>query len=81
MHEQIDEPIDVMVSFRGTRVKPEVFLRDGREYRIDKVNMVYTSPEDGTRVYYFAVSDAAHYFKLRFNPATLQWRLREVYFD
>jgi hypothetical protein len=81
MHEQLDEPIDVMVSFAGTKVKPTVFLRQGRQYHIDKVNMVYTSKEEGTKVYYFSVSNSSHYFKLRFNPATLLWRLQEIYWE
>lgn len=81
MHEQVDEAVDVIASFSGTKVKPLAFLRQGREYQIEKINLVYSASEDGTRVYYFAVSDQAHYFNLRFNPATLQWRLREIYWE
>ena len=81
MHERIDEPIEVIVSFSGTKVKPLVFRRQGREYRIEKVNMVYTSPEDGTKVYYFSVSDHSHYYNMRFDPTTLKWRLKEVYWE
>ncbi|MFH0952514.1 MAG: hypothetical protein V1838_05060 [Patescibacteria group bacterium] len=77
----MNEPVNVVVSFNGAKVKPLAFQRQGREYQIDKVNLAYTNQEEGVKVYYFAVSDQGNYYSLCFNPMTLQWRLREIYWE
>ncbi len=79
MHEYMNEPIEVNVDFRGRRVWPKHILWNGREYDIDRVNLVHGAREGQRRIFYFSVSDNANFMKLRLDTETLEWRLVEVY--
>ena len=90
MFEQINEPIDVVAVFStkggsasgGNReLKPFKFLWKGREFIVKKINLVYSSFEGRSKIYYFAVSDDSNYFKLRFDTESLHWTLLESYVD
>ncbi len=81
MHEILNDPIDVTVAFTDNRVLPRAMRWNEREYKIDHVNLVHTAHEGAKRVFYFSVSDAANYFKLKLDPEVLEWRLVELYTD
>ncbi len=81
MFQQIDDPIQVLVSFKDGQIKPIKFLWHQREYLVTSVNLVYHHFEGRVKFYYFAVSDSANYFKLRFNADDLTWVLLETYSD
>lgn len=81
MYEMINEPIDVIVTFVGKRVAPRILKWNGQEYRVKQVNLVHHANEGNKRVFYFSVSDLTNYFKLRFDPEFLEWRLVELYTD
>lgn len=81
MHEILNDPIDVTVAFKDNRVLPRTMRWNERDYKIDTVNLVHTAREGTKRVFYFSVSDAANYFKLKLDPEFLEWRLVELYTD
>lgn len=71
------EKIKVLVQFDHPKITPIAFKRNGRTYKIDKVNLVYHEHEGQTQIFYFYVSDTANSYKLRFEPETLEWFLVE----
>lgn len=81
MHELINDPIDVLVSFSENRVIPKHFSWNQKTYDIKAVNLVHTAREGAKRIFYFSVSDLTNYFKLRLDPEFLEWRLVELYTD
>ena len=78
-YNKINEPVDVLVDFAGTKVRPLVFKWGGRDYQIKSVNLVHMAREGRDKIYYFSVSDDANYFKLKYNTETMQWLLEETY--
>lgn len=79
MHETVNEPIKVLVSFNGLKVKPMVFEWRNKKYQVKKINLIYEAREEGKKVFYFSVSDEANCFNLRFDSGELSWRLEEIY--
>jgi len=79
MYEFVNEPIKVLVSFHGQKIKPLTFEWRGKRYLVDKVNLVYHAAEEGKKIFYFSVNDRVNCFNLRFDPETMQWRIQEVY--
>ena len=91
-HALIDEPVDMLVSFRDNRVIPKRMRWNMRDYDIKTVNLVHTAREGAKRVFYFSISDGftsarggsasgGNYFKLKLDPESLEWRLVETYTD
>ena len=81
MHQLLNDPVDVLVAFNGRRVKPCRVRWDNREYNMQTVNLVHGAKEGSKRIYYFSVSDASNFMKLRLDTETLEWRLVELYTD
>lgn len=81
MHELLNDPIDVMVSFQNNQIIPQKMRWNQRNYTIKTVNLVHTAREGQKRIFYFSVSDTANYFKLKLDPEFLEWRLVELYTD
>ena len=81
MHEILNDPIDVEVSFFENRVIPRKMVWNQKDYTIKTVNLVHTAREGTKRIYYFSVSDLTNYFKLKLDPELLEWRLVELYTD
>ncbi len=81
MWEIIGEKVEVDVFFGLGLVVPRKFAWKGRDVVIKKVNLTYSSFVGRAKVYYFAVSDDANYFKLQFDTDKLTWTLVETYTD
>jgi len=81
MHELLNDPIDVVVTFSDNRVRPKKIRWDGREYDIKQVNLIHAASEGAKRLFFFSVSDDANFFKLRLDTELLEWRLVELYSD
>jgi hypothetical protein len=79
MHEFMHDPIEVTVSFCGARVKPTSITWNNRHYSIPHVNLVHNTLEGQNRIFYFSVSDATNFMKLRFDTSTLSWHIIELY--
>ncbi len=81
MHEVLNDPIDVMASFKDNRVIPHAIRWNQKDYKIETVNLVHSAREGQKRVFYFSVSDLSNYFKLKLDSESLEWRLVELYAD
>jgi len=79
MHEILNDPVDVHVTFAENRVIPRAIRWNQKDYKIETVNLVHTAKEGHKRVFYFSVSDLTNYFKLKLDPEHLEWRLVELY--
>ena len=79
MHEFLNDPVDVVVSFANNRVRPRKLRWDAREYDIKKVNLIHGTKEGTKRLFFFSVSDDTNFFKLRLDTELLEWRLVELY--
>lgn len=71
------ESIKVLVQFDDNKVKPIAFRRNGRLYKIAKVNLVHSFKEGDRRIFNFHVSDNANSYNLRFESDILKWFLEE----
>ena len=71
------EIIKVLVQFDGAKIKPLAFRRNGKLYKIKKLNMVYHLKEGDQTIFRFFVSDEANSYQLRFETETLQWFLED----
>ena len=81
MHEYLNDPVDVTVDFIGNRVRPKTVRWDDRVYKMEKVNLIHPTKEEGKQVFYFSVSDNDNFMKLRLDTINLEWRLVELYTD
>ena len=81
MHEYLNDPVDVTVDFIGNRVRPKTVRWDDRVYKMEKVNLIHPTTEEGKQVFYFSVSDNDNFMKLRLDTINLEWRLVELYTD
>lgn len=74
----LHEPINVWVFFKGTVIQPYLFFWKGRQVKVDKINLVHTSRDDGSTVYHFSVSGGGNFYRLRFDLKNLKWFLEAV---
>lgn len=81
MHEALDEPINILVNFNGTRVIPLFFKWRNKKYKIEKLNLVHKKRDGNDTIYYFNVSDNANYFKLSFSLKNMNWKIEELYYE
>ncbi len=81
MHEILNDPVDVIVSFSENRVIPKRLRWNKKNYEVKRVNLVHSAREGTKRIFYFSVSDLTNYFKLRLDTDLLEWRLIELYAD
>lgn len=81
MYDLVNEPVEIFVAFYHKRVAPCVMKWNGKKYDIKQVNLVHAAREGSKKIFYFSVSDMLNYFKLRFDPESLEWRLVEIYTD
>lgn len=81
MHEFINDPIDVVVSFSQNRVIPKRMRWNEKNYDIKTINLVHRAKEGTKQIFYFSVSDLSNYFKLKLDPERLEWHLVELYTD
>lgn len=79
MHEHIDELIHTLVEFKGSKIKPRLFIWRGQQYTIDTVTMIHIQQQGHDTVYYFSVTDRSNFFKLAFYTRDLTWKLQELY--
>lgn len=75
---EINEPVNVWVLFKGALIQPLYFLWNGRQIKIEKINLVHTSKSGNSLFTYFSVSSNGNFYRLRFEIPGLKWRLEEV---
>ena len=81
MYENINEQVQVLVSFAGNKIQPLVFRWGKKTYKIKKVHLVHVNNQGREKLYHFSVTDEHNYFKLTFSTENLQWVLSERYVE
>ncbi len=81
MLEKLDEPIDIIVSFKSQKVMPAFFKWREKTYKIEKINLVHKERDGNDKIYYFSVSDNANFFRLAFFTRDLSWRIEELFYE
>jgi hypothetical protein len=81
MFTEVNEIVEVAVVFKKNKAVPVLMKWNGRDYKINKVNLIHEQYQGGTLVYCFSVSDTSNSFKLLFNTKNLQWVLEQVYME
>lgn len=79
IHEILNDPVEVQVEFSGRRVRPTCVKWGTKQYPMERVNLVHSTREGETRVFYFSISDNTTFMKLRLDTQSLEWRLVEIY--
>lgn len=78
MFQRLEEPIRVVASFDGPRVRLHSFEWRERIYKVDSVNLFYIEKDAKKSLYHFTVTAAGNDYDIVFNPVNLSWHLGEV---
>lgn len=81
MYETINEPIKVLATFDKGVITPHKFKWRSRTVEIDKVNFIHRVKDGSILNYLFSVSNTTSAYKLKFNAATMSWKLDQIYQD
>jgi len=76
--ETLNEPIKVRADFTGGALTPLLFKRDGRTFRIRKINASWEDQQRQFKRYFFSVEAEGNVYELHLDLRTLAWRLDRV---
>lgn len=75
---ELSEPVNVWVFFKSETIRPYLMIWRGRKIRIDCVNLVHVSKNQGVLFYHFSVSAQGNFYKLGFDAGKMRWLLEAV---
>ena len=81
MLEKLNDPIDVIVKFKGSKATPSFFKWKNKIYKVEKLNLVHKERDGNDKIYYFSVSDNVNFFRLAFFTRDLSWRIQELFYE
>jgi len=73
------EEISIIVIFTSQGPKPYQFKWAGKDFKVEKINLVFEKKLGNDKLIYFSVTAEDNYFKLCFNTNTLKWYVEEIY--
>ena len=76
---EVSERIDVLASFKKGGIKPVIFKWNGRNIKIDSINLKYSYSYGDVDYHCFSVSAGDTAYRICLNGKTLVWRLEEVF--
>ncbi len=89
--QEIGEQVRVLASFAEFKITIHFFTWRGRTYKVDSMNLFHIERDAERQIYQFAVSATeggngehsrtaalGNTYQLTFNPATLEWQLKDV---
>jgi hypothetical protein len=71
----LDEPISVGAVFSRGEIRPIWFSRGKRQFRINEIALTWKTREGNTCIHHFSVTDGHGVYEIRYNSATLLWRI------
>lgn len=74
----IGEPIKVLAFFKDHSIKPYIFFWNGRQIKVEKVNLIHTSRDGGKLFYHFSLSSGDNFYRISFDPVKMGWLLEAV---
>lgn len=79
MHEELDEPIAVLVLFEDGQLRPLRFRWNNRTYRIDRITGHWIVHEGQNRHHHYAaLCEGSDVFELCYDPKHTAWWLRGI---
>lgn len=81
MYEKIGEKVEVLGTFKGGSVVPQLFKLGRKVIKIKKVHLSYQEREGKFINYYFSAETERGVYKLKFNNGSLVWEVEEVWMD
>lgn len=82
MYAPVHAPIIVVAEFpEKGKVKIHSFIWEGKEYKIEQVDLVTRANKGNERVWLFNVSTKTAAFQLRLDTDNLKWYLEELTWD
>jgi len=63
------------------RVTPHLLKWKGRRYRLETMGLYHPERRGTKRVHVFSFSSAAVAFRVELDSETLEWTLKEVYYE
>ncbi len=79
--EVLDEAIKVRADFTAGLIRPLAFKRNGRIWRIGKVNAHWEDRRERFNRYFFSVEAEGNIFEIHLDSRDMSWRLDRVYLD
>lgn len=79
--ETLDEPIKVRADFKQGVIQPLAFKRNGRVWRIQKINARWEDRRQRLKRYFFSVEAEGNIFEIHLESSDMSWRLDRVYLD
>jgi hypothetical protein len=75
----IQETISVVASFgMPYKIKPVKFRWNGKLFEVKDITYEWQTKEGQTGIYHFSISDGKTLYELRFDTASLVWRLERL---
>ncbi len=76
--QRLEEPIRVIASFDGPKIRLHSFEWRERIYQVESVNLFHIEKDAKKSLYHFAVTAAGNDYDIVFNPVNLTWQLQEI---
>jgi len=74
----LDEPIEVLAYFKGSKIQPQVFRWKNRSYEIKKTNYNWQERHGQEVINYFSVSTLTNLYQISFNNTSFGWRIDKI---
>ena len=74
----LNERIDAVALFKSSRIFPQSFSWNNREYRIEKIAYHWQERIGQAMVSYFSVNCAGQYYQISFNNTTFRWQIDKL---
>jgi hypothetical protein len=86
MHEELDDQVSVLASFapgpkNTIRVTPHVMKWHGRRWILETMGLYHPERRGDKRLHIFSFSSGPVAFRVEMDPETLEWRLKQVFYQ
>ena len=82
MYQDMDEPIEVLVFFRKSRMEPRRFRWKDRVYKVSEVTGNWSTDIGAYRVRHFAVVDeSSNFFQLSYDERKTSWVISKIWVE
>lgn len=82
MYQEMDEPIEVVVLFQSSKMKPSRFRWKDRVYKISEVTGDWKTDVGSYRIRHFAVVDtSSNFFQLSYDERKTSWVISKIWVE
>lgn len=78
MNTLVNEPIEVLAVFKGSKLEPKKVKWRNRVHEIIEIGYVHKEKRGRSLVYVFNITTASLFMKAAFDTELLNWKLEEV---